>query len=122
MSFRSFEPYKILLFVIGGVLLAAVLAFLFGFIVMLLWNWLMPDLFGLKTITYWQGWGLVLLAHILFKLGPGGRSYGHHDRGSRKSGHPGEAWKEKFRQRFAAKEVSPESQTGTPGGGDSPTV
>ena len=36
---------------------------------MLLWNWLMPDLFGLKEITYWQGWGLVLLSHLLFKTG-----------------------------------------------------
>lgn len=39
---------------------------LFGFVVMWLWNWLMPDLFGLKTISYWQGWGLIILGKILF--------------------------------------------------------
>lgn len=43
------------------------LIFLFGWIVMLLWNWLMPEIFGLTTITYWQGWGLLVLSSILFK-------------------------------------------------------
>jgi len=32
-----------------------------------LWNWLMPVLFGLKTITFWQAWGLLYLAALLFK-------------------------------------------------------
>jgi hypothetical protein len=42
------------------------LFFLFGWIVMLLWNWLMPDIFGLKTVSYWQAWGLLALSCILF--------------------------------------------------------
>ena len=63
-------------FIIGGVVLAAALAFLFGFIVLYLWNWLMPEIFGLPTISYIQAWGLVLLSHILFKSGgPGGKSH-----------------------------------------------
>jgi len=33
---------------------------------MWLWNALMPGLFGLKTIGYWQGVGLVILARVLF--------------------------------------------------------
>lgn len=49
------------------VAIAVLLAFLFGFFVMLLWNWLMPAIFGLPAITYWQAWGLVLLSHLLFK-------------------------------------------------------
>jgi len=32
-----------------------------------LWNWLMPVLFSLTTITFWQAWGLVFLTAILFK-------------------------------------------------------
>lgn len=32
-----------------------------------LWNWLMPELFSLKAITFWQAWGLVFLSGILFK-------------------------------------------------------
>ena len=38
-----------------------------GFFIMLLWNWLMPDIFGIKEITYWQGLGMFLLSDILFK-------------------------------------------------------
>ena len=35
--------------------------------VMLLWDWLMPTLFGLKTITLWQALGLLILCGMLFK-------------------------------------------------------
>lgn len=35
--------------------------------VMLLWNWLMPILFKLPEITYWQAIGLNMLANVLFK-------------------------------------------------------
>lgn len=34
---------------------------------MWLWDWLMPDLFGLKEITLWQAWGLNFLSGMLFK-------------------------------------------------------
>ena len=34
---------------------------------MLLWDWLMPELFGLSTITIWQALGLNILSGILFK-------------------------------------------------------
>jgi hypothetical protein len=40
-------------------------AWLFGELVMYLWNWLMPALFGLRTITFWQGLGLLVLCRIL---------------------------------------------------------
>ncbi len=50
-------------FAIGGIALLAV----FGLFVMLLWNWLMPDIFGLKQVNYWQAWGLLILCTILFK-------------------------------------------------------
>jgi hypothetical protein len=33
---------------------------------MLLWNWLMPVIFGLSEISFWQAVGLNLLASILF--------------------------------------------------------
>ena len=32
-----------------------------------LWNWLMPDIFGLRTITYWQALGLMVLSWFLFR-------------------------------------------------------
>lgn len=37
-----------------------------GEIVMLLWNWLMPSLFGWRQITFWQAVGLLALCRILF--------------------------------------------------------
>ena len=66
--------------IIGGLILAAGLALLFGFIVLHLWNWLMPAIFGLPVITYLQAWGLVLLSHILFKGTPGSGGGGHKGR------------------------------------------
>jgi len=53
--------------IFGGLALFAAIALVFGLFVMWLWNWLMPGLFGLKELSYWQAWGLVVLAHILFK-------------------------------------------------------
>lgn len=36
-----------------------------GWVVMRLWNWLGPDLFGWHTVTFWQALGLLLLCRIL---------------------------------------------------------
>lgn len=33
----------------------------------LLWNWLMPVIFGLPTISFWQAVGLMILVSILFR-------------------------------------------------------
>lgn len=38
----------------------------FGFVVSQLWNYLMPGLFGLHTITFWQAVGLLVLGRLLF--------------------------------------------------------
>ena len=40
--------------------------FLGGEIVMLLWNWLLPPLFGWRLLTFWQALGLLALCRILF--------------------------------------------------------
>jgi hypothetical protein len=37
-----------------------------GQVVMYLWNAILPDLFGLRTITFWQALGLLALCRILF--------------------------------------------------------
>jgi hypothetical protein len=39
---------------------------LLGLPLMLLWNWLMPIIFDLSEISFWQAVGLNLLASILF--------------------------------------------------------
>ena len=48
------------------ILIPIALFFAVGGIVMLLWNWLLPVLFGFKAITYLQALGLFLLSRILF--------------------------------------------------------
>lgn len=66
-------PEKILIG-IGFGILGVLLLFLLGFLVMKLWNWLMPEIFDLKEISYWQAWGLLILSSILFKDFGGGSS------------------------------------------------
>lgn len=39
--------------------------------VMLLWNWVMPDIFNLPTIDFWHALGLSLLSCCLFNWGNG---------------------------------------------------
>ncbi len=82
---------------IGGLALIAGMALLFGFVVMLLWNWLMPTIFNLPTITYFQAWGLVLLSHILFKSS-GGSKDNHSGDSCKKNKKKG--FKEEFKAEF----------------------
>lgn len=49
---------------------------LFGEMIMHLWNWLLPGLFGWKTITFWQGLGLLVLCRTLFGCWGGGGNRG----------------------------------------------
>lgn len=63
---------KVLLIVAGVVMVPAFLA-LFGAVTMWLWNWLMPTIFKLPEIGFWQAIGLLLLSHIFFKGGRAGR-------------------------------------------------
>jgi hypothetical protein len=37
-----------------------------GTLVMLLWNWLLPTMFGWPAISFWQALGLLALCRILF--------------------------------------------------------
>ena len=47
---------------------------LFGFVTMWLWNWLMPAIFKLPAIGFWQAVGILLLSQILFRGGHMGRA------------------------------------------------
>lgn len=47
-------------------LLVLLVATVLSFVVMSLWNWLMPALFALHRISLWQALGLLLLGKILF--------------------------------------------------------
>ncbi|MDP3448686.1 MAG: hypothetical protein Q8S22_11595 [Eubacteriales bacterium] len=65
---------KYTLYAVLGIAGAFLLGLLFGNLIMWLWNWLMPSLFGLRTIGFWEGLGLFLLAKILFGFGSSGGS------------------------------------------------
>ena len=78
-------------------LFAALCVTVFSFVVMRLWNWLMPALFGWHLINFWQALGLLALCRILFGgLGGHGPGPRRHWRGRCKKMTPEE--REKFRQ------------------------
>lgn len=78
----------------------ALFIFIGGEIVMRLWNWLLPALFGFRQIDFWQALGILALCRILF----GG--FGLHGSGrSRMGRRMAERWeqmtpeeRERFRQ------------------------
>ena len=67
---------KRMMFIAPAAILGMLLfAFLGGEVVKLLWNGLLPPLFGLPHVTFWQALGLLALCRILFGgLGLHGRS------------------------------------------------
>ena len=70
--------------ILGVIAIVAAAAAGLGWLVATLWNWLMPPIFGLGAITFWQALGLFVLGRILFGgvRGIGGRHRRHrmHDR------------------------------------------
>ena len=75
--------------------LAVVGAAVLGFLVMNLWNWLAPAVFGAKIITFWQALGMLALGRLLFgglRGGPG--RHGH--------------WRGRMRERW--ERMSPEER------------
>jgi len=63
-----------------------------GEVVRLLWNWLLPPIFGWRQITFWQALGMLALCRILF-----GGFAGH---GLSRSRHMTREERERFRQRM----------------------
>jgi len=56
-----------MIFIIPLAILGMILfAFIGGLIVLHLWNWLMPPLFGWHELTVWKAVGLLALCRILF--------------------------------------------------------
>src|ERR1700730_2681481 len=72
---RNFWARRILLFI----LIAPLAIFVFGSVVMLLWNNALAPVLHISTITFWQGLGILVLSKILFSSFSGGgrprRSY-----------------------------------------------
>ncbi len=58
-------PLRVIAAVITGIVAAAAVSLIAAVFVMLLWNWVMPEMFGLGVIGYWKAFGLTLLAKLL---------------------------------------------------------
>jgi hypothetical protein len=49
-----------------GFIFVIVFLTVMSLVLMLLWNWLMPAIFGLTTINYFQALGILILSKIIF--------------------------------------------------------
>jgi hypothetical protein len=49
-----------------AILAIPLFVFISGEIVLRLWNWLLPQIFGWRQITFWQAVGILMLCRILF--------------------------------------------------------
>ena len=71
-----------------------------GLVTMLLWNALIPAIFGLKAITFFQALGLLVLSRILFGNFPGRRFGGGNERRRH--------WRHKMKEKW--ENMSPEER------------
>jgi hypothetical protein len=82
-----------------GIVFIALMTTVFGFVVLSLWNALIPELFNGPVLTFWQAIGLLLLSHILLRGWMPWRHAGgwRHDR-----------WRKRFEEKLAA--MTPEER------------
>jgi len=81
--------------IVKFILIALIAIPLFGFVVMQLWNWLIPPIFGWHTIGFFQALGLFLLSKILFG-------------GAMRGGAPSRHWRNRMIERWEA--MTPEER------------
>jgi hypothetical protein len=106
---RSHRIRRFMKFAVIAIPAALLFVALGGYVVMSLWNWLMPAIFAWRTITFWQAVGILILSKILFGSfrGGSGRGYGRNRYWRRRII---ERWeqmtpeeRERFRQGFGAR-------------------
>ncbi len=123
---RRKSPGEIAGWILLGIIAFTGFALLFGFAIMWLWNWLMPAVFGLPTVNYWQAVGIFIIFKLLFggcgggsRFRRGGRSRarcGENDRDFSKWKYYDEYWKEEGDEAYKAYI----SRRTYPTGGDDP--
>lgn len=59
---RKYRLLRVIKFGLFGIIAVTVVSF----VVMSLWNALMPGIFAVRTISFWQALGLLLLSKLLF--------------------------------------------------------
>ncbi len=96
---HGFRVFKVAGMVVAGLAFAVLVAFIFGAAVMWLWNYLMPGLFGLGELGYWQAFAMVVLARLLFGcIGGHGRRF--HGRGCGRHPHGWRGWRHAHYREF----------------------
>jgi hypothetical protein len=91
--------FRIVGWTAAGIVFAVLFAFVFGIVVKLLWNALMPAIFGLGTITYWQAVGIVVLARLVF--GSFGEHHGHRKHRGYRWHHGHHGMHDRFRKKWS---------------------
>jgi len=87
--------FKIVKFIV----LALIALTLLSVVVMLLWNALIPEIFGGPVLGFWQAAGLLLLSHILLR---GWTPWRHHN------GWRHDRWRKRFEEKLAS--MAPEER------------
>jgi hypothetical protein len=84
---------------VKGIAFITIAAALFGLLVMVLWNAIVPEVFKGPALTFWQALGLLVLSHLLLR-GWAPWRYGNEWRHER--------WRRKFAEKLAA--MTPEER------------
>lgn len=91
---RKSKAGKVLMIIV----IAAAAITVFGFVVMNLWNAILPAVLGVKTITFWQALGILVLSKILFGgFGRGGGPFARR-----------REWRERMKEKWAT--MTPEER------------
>ena len=113
MAGRLFKMIFIAPLAILGMLL---FAFIGGEIVLHLWNWLLPPLFGWHDLTFWRALGLLALCRILFggfgwhRAGRYGFRHRMDDRCSRLTPEERDSFRQRMRERFGLGSPDPKPE------------
>jgi hypothetical protein len=86
---------KLVLLIPIGIAAILLVSFIGGTVVQLLWNWLLPPLFGFSQLTFWQALGMLALCRILF-----GGFAGHGSDRSKRTPEERERFRQAMRRRF----------------------
>lgn len=106
---RGLKMLLIAPFAIAGI---AFVIFLGGEIVKMLWNWLVPSIFGLRPLTFWEAAGMLALCRILFG-GVSGRGLSGNMRDYReRRAHYRERFRQRVRERFGFDQPASEPADG----------
>ena len=68
-NYRKYKFYRVVAYAALAVVVIIAAGLLFGWIIMLLWNATIAEIFGVSTISFWQAIGLFFLAKLFFGVG-----------------------------------------------------